>query len=275
MTTWMITGCSKGLGRALAEQVLKMGSNVVVTARDMASVKDLVTQYPQSALAVSLDVTDAAQIIAAVTATRERFGGIDVLVNNAGHGYRGAIEEGDPSDVAELFATNFFGPVALLKVVLPEMRARRKGAIVNVSSIAGRGSQPGSGYYSATKSALETMSDALRKEVGPLGIKVMVVEPGAFRTDFNGESLQQTSTIIRDYADTAGRRRKENDTSHGRQPGDPVLGAATIINVLALPQSPFRLLLGSDAVAFIRAELQEQVREIDEWQEVSVSTDFS
>src|SRR5579862_4057291 len=214
MSTWFITGCSTGLGRALAAAVLDRGDNAIVTARDLATVRDLAAAHPDTALAVSLDVTQAAQAAAAVRAAHERFGGIDVLVNNAGYGYRAAVEEGDDADVQRLFATNFFGPVTLIKTVLPGMRARRSGAIVNVSSIGARRTPEGSGYYSAVKAALEGMSGSLRKELAPLGITVTAVEPGAFRTDFSGRSLEQSGTVIADYAGTAGKRRKEHDTQH-------------------------------------------------------------
>ena len=225
MSTWLITGGSSGLGRDLARAVLEAGHNAVLTARDPGSVKDLADAHPDTALAVALDVTDPAQVTQAVRAGEERFGAVDVLVNNAGYGYRAAVEEGDDADVATLFATNFFGPVALIKAVLPGMRARRHGAIVNISSIGARITPAGSGYYAAAKSALEGMSGALRKELAPLGISVTVVEPGAFRTDFAGRSLQQSTTVIDDYAETAGKRRKEVDTAHGTQPGDPARAA--------------------------------------------------
>ena len=201
MTTWFITGCSTGLGRSLAKAVLERGWNAVVTARDQATVEDIVVAYPDTALALPLDVRNRAQIDEAVHRCRGRFGSIDVLVNNAGYGYRAAVEEADESEVADLFATNFFGLAAVTKSVLPGMRERRQGSIVNISSVAGRMSQPGSGYYSATKFAVAGLSDALRKEVGPLGIKVVVVKPGGFRTDFAGRSLQQARLAI----ETSGR----------------------------------------------------------------------
>ena len=168
MTAWLITGCSTGLGRALANAVLDRGENVVVTARNLVSIQDLVERHPETAAAVALDVSKPEQIAPAVAEAVRRFGGVGVLVNNAGHGYRSAVEEGEIDEVAELFATNFFGPVALIKAVLPGMRARRDGTIVNVSSIAGRRTSPGSGYYSASKFAIEGLSDGLRKEVCPL-----------------------------------------------------------------------------------------------------------
>ncbi|WP_327672723.1 MULTISPECIES: oxidoreductase [unclassified Streptomyces] len=274
MSTWFITGCSTGLGRALATAVLERGWNAVVTARSVDKVQDIADAHPDTALALALDVTDSAEVTAAVEQAEARFGNVDVLVNNAGHGYRSAVEESDDAEVAALFATNFHGPVAMIKAVLPGMRARREGAIVNVSSIAGQYSAPGSGYYSATKFALEGMSDALRKEVGPLGIKVLVVEPGAFRTDFAGRSLQQSPSAIADYAETAGLRRKENDTTHGHQPGDPARAPQVVFDALTSQDTPFRLLLGSDAVTVIRDELAARTKEVDAWETASRTTDF-
>jgi len=275
MPTWLITGCSTGLGRHLAQAVLARGYNAIVTARDSIKVQDLVDEYPDTALALALDVTDDTQVTNAVQQAEERFGRVDVLVNNAGYGYRAAVEEGEEADVAKLFATNFFGPVAMIKAVLPGMRARRDGAIVNISSIGARISPPGSGYYSAAKAALEAMSASLRKELEPLGITVTVVEPGGFRTDFAGRSLQQSRDAIADYADTAGRRRKEHDTAHGTQPGDPARAAQAIITAVEAPDSPFLLLLGKDALAGFRAVIDAQNKELEEWQELSLSTGFS
>ena len=274
MTTWLITGCSTGLGRYLAEAVLEHGHQAVVTARDAATVQDLVDAHVESALALSLDVTDQAQVTNAVRQAEELFGAVDVLVNNAGYGYRAAVEEGDEPEVATLFATNFFGPVSMIKAVLPGMRARRAGAIVNISSIGARITPPGSGYYSASKSALEALSGSLRRELEPLGITVTVVEPGGFRTDFAGRSLQQADTAIADYADTAGRRRKEHDTVHGTQPGDPARAAEAIITAVEAPDAPFLLLLGQDAWAGFQAVVDAQHEELLTWQELSVSTDF-
>ena len=275
MVTWFITGCSTGLGRALAAAVLQAGHNAVLTARKPESLDDLVREHPDTALVLPLDVRDHAQVVAAVRAGEERFGALDVLVNNAGYGYRSALEEGDPEEVAQLFATNFFGAVDVIQQVLPGMRNRGAGTIVNISSIAGRTSQPGSGYYSATKFALEGASDALAKEVGPLGIRVIVVEPGGFRTDFAGRSLTQSAQPIGDYADTAGKRRKENDTIDGRQPGDPAKAAQAILQAVASDEPPLRLLLGSDALRRAEAELDRQRAEIDAWREVTTGTDFT
>jgi NAD(P)-dependent dehydrogenase (short-subunit alcohol dehydrogenase family) len=274
MSTWLITGCSTGLGRHLAQAVLEHGHNAVVTARDAAKVQDLVDARPGTGLALALDVTDTARVEAAARQAEERFGGVDVLVNNAGYGYRAAVEEGDEAEVASLFATNFFGPVAMIKALLPGMRARRHGAIVNISSIGARISPPGSGYYSASKAALEGMSASLHKEVGPLGISVTVVEPGGFRTDFAGRSLQQSSAAIADYAQTAGRRRKEHDTAHGNQPGDPSRAAEAIITAVEAPEPPFLLLLGADARQGFQAVLDAERKELDRWEGLTLSTGF-
>jgi NAD(P)-dependent dehydrogenase (short-subunit alcohol dehydrogenase family) len=275
MSTWLITGCSTGLGRHLAEAVLDAGHNAVVTARDPSKVGDLADAHPDRALGLPLDVTDQTQVRDIVRQGVDRFGQIDVLVNNAGYGYRAAVEEGDEIEVARLFATNFFGPVAMIKAVLPGMRARRNGAIVNISSIGARICPPGSGYYAASKAALEGLSSSLRKELDPLGIAVMVVEPGGFRTDFAGRSLQQSAEAIADYADTAGRRRKEHDTAHGNQPGDPAKAAQAILRTVEAPQPPFLLLLGTDALAGFRWELDARRHELEDWQAVTESTDFA
>lgn len=275
MTTWLITGCSTGLGRALAQAVLARGDNAVVTARDVAKLQDLATEFPTTALAVALDVTEQSQIEAAMKEAEERFGAVDVLVNNAGYGYRAAIEEGDDGDVRALFDTNVFGPVAMIKAVLPGMRSRRSGAIVNISSIGARICPPGSGYYSATKAALEGLSGSLQKELKPLGISVTVVEPGAFRTDFAGRSLTQSAQAIQDYAETAGKRRKENDTVHGTQPGDPDKAAEVIIAAVQAAETPAFLLLGADAVYAYGAVEEAQGAEVDRWREQSISTGYT
>jgi NAD(P)-dependent dehydrogenase (short-subunit alcohol dehydrogenase family) len=253
MSTWLITGCSTGLGRALAEAVLDAGHRAVITARNAGTLADLAAEHPDAALALPLDVRDLERGVDVVRQAADRFGGVDVLVNNAGYGYRSAIEEAAPAEVGELFATNFFGPVNLMRQVLPGMRRRRSGTIINVSSIAGLRAAPGSGYYSATKCALEAASAALRKEVAPLGIRVIVIQPGPFRTDFAGRSLLQTATPIGDYAGTAGQRRKENDRTHGTQAGDPARAAQAFIALAKADDPPFRIPFGTDAIAVGRA----------------------
>jgi NAD(P)-dependent dehydrogenase (short-subunit alcohol dehydrogenase family) len=274
MSTWLITGCSTGLGRALAEAALRAGHDVVVTARDANSISDLASAHPDHALAVALDVTDPGQVAAAVRDAEARFGGVDVLVNNAGYGYRAAVEEGDDAAVRTLFETHFFGAVSLIKAVLPGMRARRSGAIVNVSSIGAQITPVGSGYYSAVKSALEGLSGSLRGELAPLGISVTIVEPGAFRTDFAGRSLTQVETPIADYADTAGKRRKEHDTMHGTQAGDPTKAAAAIIAAVDAAEPPAFLLLGTDALAGYRHVAEARDAEIATWEATSAGTDY-
>jgi NAD(P)-dependent dehydrogenase (short-subunit alcohol dehydrogenase family) len=274
VTTWFITGCSTGLGRALAETVLERGHNAVVTARDVATVADLVRAHPGTALAMPLDVTDDAQVLAAVSAGEHRFGGIDVLVNNAGYGYRAAVEEGEDDAVRTLFDTHVFGTVRTIKAVLPGMRARRSGAIINLSSIGVRLCPAGSGYYAAVKAAIEALTLSLRAEVAPWGISATVVEPGAFRTDFAGRSLTQTASPLADYAETAGKRRKEVDTTHGNQPGDPAKAATALIEVVESGRAPYMLLLGNDASDAFRASLRSLLDEVDAWETVSRSTDL-
>jgi NAD(P)-dependent dehydrogenase (short-subunit alcohol dehydrogenase family) len=275
MSTWLITGCSTGLGRALAEAVISAGHNAVVTARDAARVADLAVESTDRVLALPLDVTDPAQVTAAVRQADEKFGGVDVLVNNAGYGYRAAVEEGDDSEIRALFETQFFGAVAMIKAVLPGMRARRSGAIVNISTIGVQIMPAGSGYYAASKAALEAMSGALHGELKPLGISVTVIEPGAFRTDFAGRSLTQSSTVIDDYADTAGKRRKEHDTVHGTQPGDPAKAARAIITAVESNEPPAFLLLGNDALNVYRRLATGRLDTIEAWKQLTTSTDIN
>jgi NAD(P)-dependent dehydrogenase (short-subunit alcohol dehydrogenase family) len=274
MSTWLITGCSTGLGRALADAVIGAGHNAVVTARDVAKVADLAEATPGRALAVALDVTVPEQVSSAVQRGHERFGAVDVLVNNAGYGYRAAIEEGDDTAVRDLFETHFFGSVAMIKAVLPGMRARRSGAIVNISSIGATVTPVGSGYYAAAKAAIEGMSGALRGELAPLGISVTVVEPGAFRTDFAGRSLTQSATVIDDYAGTAGQRRKENDTMHGSQAGDPAKAAAAIMAAVESSEPPAFLLLGPDALGLYRYVAEARANEIAKWERATTGTNL-
>jgi NAD(P)-dependent dehydrogenase (short-subunit alcohol dehydrogenase family) len=197
---WLITGCSTGIGREIARKVLASGDRAAVTARNADAVADLVRDYPDTALAVALDVTDPNQVEAAAQATTGAFGGIDVLVNNAGYGYMAALEEGEDSEVRKLFDTNFFGVVDLIKAVLPAMRAQNRGYIINMSSMTGLVTNPPNIYYSCTKHALEALTEGLAKEVEPFGIRVTAIEPGAFRTDWATRSMQETATPIEAYA---------------------------------------------------------------------------
>jgi len=273
MATWLITGCSTGLGRALAAAVLDRGDTVIVTARDAAKVADLAEAHPDTALALPLDVTDHAQVRDVLRTARDRFGAIDVLVNNAGHGYRAAVEEAAEDQVQELFATNLFGPAALIQAVLPEMRARRGGTIVNVTSAGVRSHPIGTGHYVATKAALDALTAVLRKEVAPLGITVMAVEPGAFRTDYK-RSLTRPRDEISAYAGTVGARRRSDPAEHGHQPGDPDKAAQAVITAVQSPDPPSLLLLGSDALAWFDDAMKELRADADAWQPTTISTDF-
>jgi NAD(P)-dependent dehydrogenase (short-subunit alcohol dehydrogenase family) len=273
MSTWLITGCSTGLGRALATAVIDLGENVVVTARAVVAVEDLARACPGTALTLPLDVTDHAQVRDVVHKARERFGTVDVLVNNAGHGYRAAVEEAAEDQAQELFATNFFGPVALIQAVLPGMREQRGGTIVNISSIAARSSPIGSGHYAASKAALEAMTESLRKEVAPLGITVMAVEPGAFRTSFLS-SLTQPPETIGGYAATVAARREQDTARDGHQPGDPARAAQAIITAVRNPAPPRLLILGPDALTWFRDAMKELTADADTWEQTSLATSF-
>ncbi len=271
---WFITGCSTGFGRELAQLVLRRGWRAVVTARDVARVQDLVSGHEDRALALPLDVTRSDQIRAAVQQAEDRFGAIDVLVNNAGYGYQSSIEEGVDSEIRAQFETNVFGLAAMTRAVLPGMRARRRGFIVNLSSQAGFIGFAGSGYYAATKHAVEGLSDALSKEVAPLGIKVMWVEPGPFRTDWAGRSLQQRPPTISDYQSTVGARLETTAGYSGKQPGDPVRAAEAIITAVQAENPPMHLVLGSVALEGISNKLKETLAEVEAWAETSRGADY-
>ena len=253
---WFITGCSTGFGRELAQIVLKRGWRAVVTARDAGRVKDLTHGHEDNALALALDVTSHDQIADAVRQAEDRFGAIDVLVNNAGYGYQASIEEGDDAEIRAQFETNVFGLAAMTRAVLPGMRARRSGHVVNISSQAGFIGYPGSGYYAATKHAVEGLSDALSKEVAPLGIKVTCVEPGPFRTDWAGRSLQQRRPTIADYQETVGARLETTSSYSGQQPGDPARAAEAIVKAVEAKDPPKHLVLGAIALDGIREKLK-------------------
>ena len=271
---WLVTGCASGLGRSFVRAIVARGDIAVATARDPETLRLLQAQHPGQVMPLALDVTRRDQIQQVVDHVIGTLGRIDGLINNAGYGYRAAVEEGTPKEVDRLFQTNFFGHVALIQAVLPHMRRQRAGAIVNISSIAAVNTFPGSGYYGASKCALEGLSSAVEKEVAPLGIQVMVVEPGAFRTDFSGRSLRQAEKVIADYAETAGRRRIEHDHSHGTQPGDPDQGARLVLEALQGPQPPFRLVLGADAWEVYTQTTQAHIAAMEPWVEKSRQTAF-
>jgi NAD(P)-dependent dehydrogenase (short-subunit alcohol dehydrogenase family) len=271
---WLITGCSSGIGRVLAQAALARGHAVALTARDPASLQELAAAHPDRSLALALDVTRAEQVSRVVAEAERRFERIDVLVNNAGYGYLAATEEGEDAEVRAMFETNYFGTVAMLKAVLPGMRARRSGHVINVSSMAGLVANPGTGYYSASKWAVEALSEALAREVAPFGIRVTVVEPGPFRTDWAGRSMRQTRTPIEDYAATVGARRGMIAALDGKQPGDPRRAAEAILRVAEHPEPPLHLLLGPSVVDALRERLERLTREVDAWEAVSRDVDF-
>ncbi len=271
---WFITGCSTGFGRELAKLVLARGWRAVVTARDKARVADLVQEAEDRALALDLDVTDAVQVTAAVQAAEARFGSIDVLVNNAGYGYQASVEEGEESEIRAQFDANVFGLFALTRAILPGMRARRRGHVLNVTSVAGFIGFPGSGYYAASKHAVEGWSDALAAEGKPLGIKVTCIEPGPFRTDWAGRSLKQTPNRIADYADTAGVRLKGTAEGSGNQAGDPARAAEAMIRITESENPPRHLVLGAFGIDAVTNTLKATLAEVEAWRETSLSTDF-
>jgi NAD(P)-dependent dehydrogenase (short-subunit alcohol dehydrogenase family) len=269
---WLITGCSIGFGHALAAHVLACGYRTVVTARDPDKMKDFAAAG--EALVLKLDVTDPVEVEAAVKATEDTFGRIDVLVNNAGIGYFAAVEESEEAEVRKMFEVNVFGLGHMIHAVLPGMRKRRKGFIVNFSSIGGLRSFPSVGYYNATKFAVEGLSEALWQEVEPLGIKVMLVEPSGFRTDWAGRSANESKRQIADYGDTAGAWRKQVRASSGKQSGDPVRAAEAIVKAVEAPNPPHHLLLGNEAYEGAMAKLQDLRKEFSAWEAVSRAADF-
>ena len=268
---WLITGCSTGFGRELARLVLERGGKAVVTARDKTRVADLAAGAGDRALALDLDVTDAEEVAAAVAAAHERFGHIDVLVNNAGYGYQATIEEGDEAEIRAQFDANVFGLFAMTRAVLPGMRERRQGHVISITSVAGF---PGSGYYAATKHAVEGWSDSLAAEIGPLGIAVTCVAPGPFRTDWAGRSLRQTPNRIAAYADKAGARLTATAAGSGSQAGDPVRAAEAMIHITQAEKPPRHLVLGAVGLEAVTGRLRASLAEIEAWREVGAATDF-
>ena len=270
---WFITGCSTGFGKELATLLLDRGYNVVATARKKEQLEEL-TEGKKNALAVELDVTRPEQVKAAVEQAEQRFGQVDVLVNNAGYGYLAAVEEGEDEAVRTLFETNFFGLVELTKAVLPAMRKRKAGVIVNFSSIGGLVSFAATGYYHAAKYAVEGLSESLAQEVAPLGIKVMIVEPGPFRTDWAGRSLLESKHVIDDYDQTAGERKRQSRDRSGKQQGDPVRAGEAIIKAVESKNTPLRLLLGKPALELANKKLETLRTNFEQWQDLTLSADF-
>ncbi len=267
---WFITGSSTGFGRELAEQALAKGYKVAATARKMETIEDLVEKYPETARAIRLDVTNAEDIKTSVAKAVEEFGKIDVLVNNAGYGLGGGIEEPSEEQIRRQFETNVFGVIAVMREVLPIMREQKSGHILNLSSIGGFRSGPSVGYYTATKFALEALSESLAKELEHLGIKVTIVEPGGFRTDFAGRSFDLPENRITDYI-TSERIDKMSEYD-GNQPGDPVKAVAAMIQIVEAENPPLRLPLGADAVNGMEEKMESVKQNIEEWREVAVNT---
>ena len=268
--TWIITGCSTGIGREVARAALEAGDHVALTARDPATLSALTEAFPERARALRLDVTQPDQVVAAVADAQAAFGRIDVLVNNAGYGYVGAVEEGVEADVRAMFDTNFFGAIAMIKAVLPGMRARRAGYIMNMTSITGFVANPGNVYYSASKFALESLSEGLRKELAPLGIRVTAVAPGFFRTDWASRSMQESAAQIADYEETAGARRRLMREGAADAGGDPRRIAEVVVELSRRADPPLHVLLGPDIYGAVRAKLDELSSSIELWKEASL-----
>ncbi len=271
---WFITGCSTGFGRELAQEVLAGGYKAVVTARNPDDVQDIVAKYPDTAIAVKLDVTRPHEVTAAVKEAQDKFGQIDILVNNAGIGYFGAIEESDEDEVRRMFEINFWGLAAMTNAVLPGMRKQRSGHILNVASIGGLVGFPGVGFYNATKFAVDGYSEALAKELKPLGIKVTVIAPSGFRTDWAGRSANDAKNRIDDYHATAHTNQGTIRGYSGKQPGDPVRAAKAIVKAVEAENPPLRLLLGKAAMKGARNKITELQRDFDAWEATTVGADF-
>ncbi len=271
---WFITGASTGFGRLLAETLMKQGTRVVATARKVDAIDEFSTKYPAHSIILPLDVTDADSIRHAHDDALAHMGRVDVLVNNAGYGVTGAIEEVSKSEYMPMFETNVFGLINMTKAFLPEFREQRAGHIVNFSSIGGLIGGPGWGYYNATKFAVEGLSQALRAEMEPLGVSVTVIEPGPFRTDFLGRSGVEAQARLADYEPTAGKTREYFKTQAGRQPGDPQKAVEAVIAAVNAPKPPKNLLLGKLALQRYRTRLDEIQGEIAAWEETTVGADF-
>jgi short-subunit dehydrogenase len=268
--TWLVTGASRGLGAQIAAAVVANSDNLVATARSESSL-----QFGPEVMKLSLDVTDEMQTVSVVAAAVERFGSIDVLVNNAGYGLLGAIEESSAEEVEAVFRTNVFGLLNITRAVLPVMRQQRSGHIINMSSLGGYQASAGFGVYGATKFAVEGITEALHAELKPLGIHATVVEPGFFRTDFmDASSLARTHVQIEDYADTVGKTRSFVGANSGLQPGDPAKLALALLQLVALPDPPIRLPLGPDALSRIAAKNNFVEQEMEKWRALSMSTNL-
>jgi len=273
MSVWFVTGASRGFGAEITREALDRGHSVIAAARDVSAVLQAYPEKPDGLLAVSADVTEPGQLTAAVDAGLAEFGRIDIVVNNAGYGLVGAIEEASDKAVRDLFDVNVFGVLNTLRATLPTLRAQRSGHVLNIGSVGGFATVPAAGLYGASKFALEGITEALHGELAPLGVRVTIVEPGGFRTDFlSSSSIQVEPPSIADYAAGAGPVRETLAASDGRQPGDPVKAAKAIVDITEVAEPPLRLQLGADAVERVEAKLGLVRRELDEWRYVALST---
>jgi NAD(P)-dependent dehydrogenase (short-subunit alcohol dehydrogenase family) len=270
---WLITGCSTGLGRAIAIQALESGYYVAVAARKTTDVEDLEEKYP-NAFAVKLDVTDQEQIRAAVATVTKKYGTLDVLVNNAGIGYFAAIEESEDEAVRRMFEINFFGLANMTREVLPIFRAKKSGHIINIASVGGLIAYPAIGFYHATKFAVDGYSESLNKEVSPLGIKVTIVAPSGFRTEWAGSNASGSNISIADYEETAHKFKAAYIAAYGKQAGDPVRAGKAIVKIVEDAHPPLRLLLGVEALQEARKKLTELKTDFDNWEDTTTGADF-
>ena len=273
--TWMITGCSSGFGKVLAEAVLARGDQLVATARKAEALGSLIARYPEIAKAAALDVTREGSAAAAVALAEKAFGGLDILVNNAGFGFMGAIEEATPEEYRPMFDTNVFGLIETTRAALPALRRRKGARVVNFSSGAGIAGAAGYGYYNATKFAVEGLSEALAQELAPLGLAVIIVEPGPFRTEFLGRSIATAKAEIGAYAETSGKLRHYRDTNNGRQAGDPQKAASVILKAVDAAAPPLHLPLGPIAYSIAEKKLAAFRADLDAWRDTAIATDFS
>ncbi|WP_328957813.1 oxidoreductase [Kitasatospora purpeofusca] len=273
MSIWFVTGASRGLGAAIVREALDRGHSVIATARDASAVLKAYPDTPDGLLAVDADVTEPGQLAVAVEAGLARFGRIDVVVNNAGYGLVGAIEETSDRAARDLFDVNVFGVLNTLRATLPTLRDQRSGHVLNIGSVGGFATAPATGLYGASKFALEGISEALHGELAPLGVRVTIVEPGGFRTDFlGGSSLRTEPASIADYTEGAGPVREALVRYDGHQPGDPAKAARAVVDLAGVAEPPLRLQLGADAVERVEAKLELVRRELDQWRDVALST---
>ncbi|WP_455771014.1 oxidoreductase [Streptomyces erythrochromogenes] len=273
MSVWFVTGASRGLGAEITREALERGHRVIATARDASAVLKAYPEKPAGLLAVNADVTEPEQLAAAVQVGLAEFGRIDVVVNNAGYGLVGSIEETSDEAARDLFDVNVFGLLHTLRATLPTLRSQRSGHIVNIGSVGGFATAPAVGLYGASKFAVEGISEALHGELAPLGVHVTVIEPGGFRTDFLGHSsIRVEPAAIADYAAGAGPVREALARNNGLQPGDPKKAAKAVVDVTETARPPLRLQLGADAVERVEAKLDLVRRELDQWRHVALST---